>query len=149
MNSKPKYLDEDEIRAEFIPGGSVGEFIPGWENKTTQMPGKETEDGVYIGVVRIWGGDRRIDKSLRLVNIDYSESNTVEGELEEKMEFYFQGEKFLTREWDPSIASWFNCAVQLPEGVTTTLYGYIDILVTNWCYDDINEVWWDWYQENF
>lgn len=144
-----EYLDRDEVRADFIPGGSIEEFVPGWGDKTTQVPGKETEDGIYIGMVRIWGGDRRIDRSLRLVDVGYSGSNTVEGELEEKMEFYFKSERFLSQQWSSSVASWHNCAVQLPEGVRHTLYGYIDLLVTNWCYDDINEVWWDWYQEEF
>src|SRR6056297_2959161 len=74
-----EYLDQDEIRAEFIPGGSVEEFIPGWGDNTTPIPGKETEDGIYIGVVRIWGEDRRIDRSLRLVDVGYPDSNAVDG----------------------------------------------------------------------
>lgn len=144
-----EYLDGDEIRSEFIPAGSIEEFVPGWGDKTTRMPGQETEDGIYFGVVRMWGGDRRIDRSLRLVDVGYSGKNTIEGELEEKFEFYFEGEKFATREWSPSVASWHDCAVQLQEGVRHTLYGYIDLLVKDWCYDDINEVWWDWYQDEF
>lgn len=135
-----EYLDEDEVQAEFIPGGSVEEFVPGWGDKSTPIPGKETEEGIYVGVVRIWGGDRRIDRSVRLADVGYSGNNTIDGELEEKMEFYFNGEKFLTQEWSSSVASWHNCAVQLPEGVKHTLYSYIDMLVTSWCYDDINEV---------
>lgn len=144
-----EYLDGDEVRAEFIPGGNLEEFVPGWGNQTTEIPGRETEDGIYIGVVRIWGGDRRVDRSLRLIDLDYSGSNIVEGELEEKFDFYFEGEKFFTLEWSSRGASWHNCAVQLPEGFRHTLYSYIDLLVTNWSYDDINEAWWDWYQEEY
>ena len=144
-----EYIDDDEVRAEFIPSGSVEGFVPGWGDKSTPVPGKETEEGIYIGVVKIWGGDRRVDRSLRLVDVSYSGSNTSDGELEEQFDFYFKGKKFHTKEWSPAAASWHNCAVQLPEGVRHTLHSYIDLLVTNWCYDDINEIWWDWYQEEF
>ena len=144
-----EYLDEDDIQAEFIPGGGVEEFIPGWGDNISQIPGKETEDGIYIGLVRIWGEDRRIDRSLRLADIDFSDSKAVEGELEEKFEFYFKGEKFHTEEWSSSIASWYDCAVQLPEGFRHSLKSYIDLLITTWSYDDINEIWWERYQEDF
>lgn len=144
-----EYLDQNEIQAEFIPGGSVKEFIPGWGDNTAQIPGKETEDGIYIGVVRIWGGDRRIDRSLRSVDVGYSDNKTLDGELEEKFEYYFEGEKFYTKERSSSAASWYDCAVQLPEGFRHTLQSYIDLLITNWSYDDINEIWWERYQEEF
>jgi hypothetical protein len=144
-----EYLDEDEIRAEFIPGGGVEEFIPGWGDNISQIPGKETEDGIYFGLVRIWGEDRRIDRSLRLGDAGNSDSKAVDSELEEKFEFYFKGEKFHTEEWSSSIASWHNFAVRLPEGTEHTLHSYIELLITSWSYDDINEMWWEKYQEEF
>ncbi|WP_311173482.1 hypothetical protein [Halobellus ordinarius] len=144
-----EYLDEDEIRAEFVPSGSVKEFVPGWGDNVSQIPGEKTETGIHIGVVRVWGEDRRVDRSIRFVDVSLTDYNAVDGELEEKFDFFFEGEKFHTREWSPSGASWYNCAVQLPEGFRHTLHSYIDLLVTNWSYDDINEIWWEAYQEEF
>jgi hypothetical protein len=126
---------------------SKGLFQVGGTNQPRYQGRKQRRE--YIGVVKIWGGDRRVDRSLRLVDVSYSGSNTIDGELEEQFDFYFKGKKFHTKEWSPAAASWHNCAVQLPEGVRHTLHSYIDLLVTNWCYDDINEIWWDWYQEEF
>ena len=142
-----EYLEEDEVQAEFIPGGGVEHFVPGWEEKRFGIPGKETENGIYIGVVRIWGEDRRVDRSLRLAEVSYGDGNAIEGDFEEKFEFYYNGEKFHTNEWSEGDGSWYNCAVQFNEGEMTTLYGYIENLLSNWCYDDINDVWWSWYQD--
>ncbi|WP_435319013.1 hypothetical protein [Haloarchaeobius sp. TZWSO28] len=130
-----EYIDESEVKSEYIPGGSLLDFAPGGG----YIPGKEIENGKYIGLVRTWGEDRRVDRKLRIVN----------NEFEEKMDYYFEGELFFSEEWNQGVATWNDGIISLPEGFTHTLKSYINLLIFNWSYDDINELWWEKYEENF
>ena len=135
-----EYLSESEIKSEFIPGGSVLNFVPGGDDAPSAgVPGKPIENGRYIGVVRTWGEDRRVDRSVRI----------VEDNLEEKVEYYFEGEQFFSDGWDSSIANWDVGTVRLPEGYKHTLRSYIELLLESWSHDDINEIWWEKFQEHY
>jgi hypothetical protein len=57
-------------------------FVPGGSDLESGHFGKKIENGEYIGLVRIWAGDRRIDWKLRV----------KDEELEEKRDFYFKGD---------------------------------------------------------
>lgn len=134
------YLSGSEITSDFIPGGGVMTFVPGGDDTLgVGIPGKTIEGGKYIGVVRIWGGDRRLDVKFRI----------VDEELEEQRDYYFEGELFFSGGWESSVASWDEGIVRLPEGFTHTLRSYIELYLDGWDYDEINEVWWERYEDHY
>lgn len=135
-----EYLSESDIHSEFIPGGGVMSFVPGGEDGSSfGIPGKAIDNGKYIGLVRMWGEDRRVDRKLRIVN----------NELEEKMDYFFKGEQFFSDDWGSNVATWDEGVIRLPEGFNHTLRSYIELLITSWSYDDINEIWWEKYEEHY
>lgn len=120
-----------EASANFIPGGSIMDFLPGADDTRLGIPGKTIENGKYIGLVRIWAGDRRMDIKFRIIN----------DELEEKRDYYYQGNMFFTDGWQEGAASWYKQHVQLPEAVSHTLRSYIELYLEGWKYDEIDEGW--------
>lgn len=135
-----EYLSSSEISSEFIPGGSVMSFVPGWNEGGSRIPGESIEGGKYIGLIRIWGGDRKLDVRIRI----------VDGQLEEKRDYYYQGEIFHSDGWSSSVGTWDRGTVTLPEGVTHTLRSYIELYVLdNWGNDEINEIWWEAYEDYY
>jgi len=134
-----EYLSLSEISSDFIPGGSVMSFVPGGDETGLGIPGKPIENGKYIGLVRIWGDDRKLDVKIRLVN----------DELQEKRDFYFEGELFHSTEWTSGLGTWSEASVTLPEGYIHTLRSYIELYLDHWGHDEINEIWWEAYQDNY
>lgn len=128
-----------EVSTDFIPGGSMMDFLPGGDDTHMGIPGKTIDNGKYIGLVRIWAGDRRLDIRFRI----------TDDELEEKREYYFQGDMFFTDDWKESVASWYQKRVQLPEGANHTLRSYIELYLEGWTYDEIGERWWFKYEDHY
>jgi hypothetical protein len=134
-----EYYSESEISTEFIPGGNIMDFVPGGGDAESGVPGKNIENGTYVGLVRMWAGDRRMDWKLRV----------KDNELEEKRDFYFKGEQFFSRDWDSSWGSWDWGIVTLPEGATHTLKSFIELHLEQASYDEINEIWWEAYEDHY
>ncbi|TKX59695.1 hypothetical protein EXE48_14390 [Halorubrum sp. ASP1] len=127
----PDAPEEVGVSTNFIPGGGITSFLPGGDESHLGIPGETIENGKYIGLARIWSGDRRVDIRFRITN----------DELEEKRDYYYKGEKFSTDDWDEPAASWYNNHVQLPEGVTHSLRSYIELYLEGWDIDEIGELW--------
>ena len=134
-----EYLSGADVSSDFIPGGDVLSFVPGGGGTGLGMPGKPIEDGNYLGLVRIWGADRKLDVRFRV----------VDDELEEKRDYYFEGERFHSDRWNPSVATWTAGTVRLPEGGTHTLRSYIELYLDGWDCDEITEIWWEAYEEHY
>lgn len=128
-----------EISANFIPGGGIMDFLPGGDDTHLGIPGKTIENGKYIGLVRIWAGDRKVDIRFRITN----------DELEEKREYYFRGDMFFTDGWQEGAGSWHNKHIQLPEAVNHTLKSYIELYLEGWTVDEIDERWQLKYDEHY
>lgn len=136
-----EYYSESEIATEFIPGGSLMDFVPGGEPGSS-IPGKTIENGKYIGLVRMWAGDRRMDWKLRIKN----------DELEEKREYYFRGERFHSDSWDSSWGTWDSGTIRVGQGgagAKHTIKSFIELHLEQASYDEINEVWWQAFEDHY
>lgn len=127
-------IDLSDIQSEFIPGGSLLDFAPGG----SYIPGKDIDGGKYIGLVRTWCGDRRVDRHVRI----------VDNELQEKNEYFYQGELFHAEEWGAGQGTWEDGNIKLSPFIHS-IKSYIEILMTNWSEDDIDEFWKLAYEEHF
>ena len=112
-------------------------FVPGGSEVESGIFGKKIENGEYIGLVRMWAGDRRMDWKLRV----------KDQELEEKREFYFNGEQFSSRGWESSWGSW-DWGIVKVEGTMHSLKSFIELHLEQASYDEINDSWWQEYEEH-
>jgi len=114
------------------------EFVPGGGGPDSWVPGESIEGGKYIGLVRMWAGDRRVDWKLR----------EKDNELEDKREFYFNGEQFSSDDWGSSWGRWDGTIINI-NGTKHSLKSYIELHMEQGSYDDINDIWCQKYEEHY